>query len=202
MPAIRRWAITTLVLPLLVLSVPSPARADVIDFSEFVGTPLDPAFFADRGVIFTSPLSLGFVQSDDAVIAPLAGRFTRPIVAVSALVAPATQGTADYTLSAFDARSRLIGSATVRVTQDLGDPANTGFGYVPIQLGGLSEPAHAFSLSNTFVRSSFDFVTNIDFGVSSLTLDANATPEPASLLLLATGATVLLRRRRRHTTQS
>src|SRR2546423_623509 len=40
----------------------------------------------------------------------------------------------------------------------------------------------------------------IDVGVSSL--NPNATPEPGSLLLLATGATVLLRRRRRHMTQT
>jgi hypothetical protein len=199
MPAIRSCALAILVLPLLVLSAPASAQAEVIDFSALVGTPLDPAFFADQGLIITSPMSLGFIQFDDALSAPTTGRFTRPVVALSALVAPATQGTADYTLAAFDADSHLIGSATVRITQDLGDPAHTGFGYVPIQLGGLAEPAHAFSLSNRFVRSSFDFVTNIDFGVSSLTL--NATPEPASLLLLATGAAALLRTRRRQTTQ-
>jgi hypothetical protein len=66
---------------------------------------------------------------------------------------------------------------------------------VPILLGGLAEPAHAFSLSNQFVRSSFGFVDRIDFGVSSLNL--TKTPEPGSLLLVVTGATALLRRRRR-----
>ena len=194
MPAIRSWALTIVALPLLVLSAPAPARADLIDFSALVGTPFDQMFFADQGVIFTSPMSLGFVQGDDALIAPIGGTFTQPVIALSALVAPAVQGTADYTLAAFDARLRLIGSTTVRITQDEGDAQDTGFAYVPIFLGGLAEPAHAFSLSNQFVRSSFGFVDSIDFGVSSLNL--TPTPEPGALLLVATGATALLRRRR------
>ena len=195
MHAIRSWALTIVAVPLLVLIAPAPARADLIDFSALVGTPFDQMFFADQGVIFTSPMSLGFVQGDDALMAPIAGRFTRPVVALSALVAPAVQGTADYTLSAFDARLRFLGSATVRITQDQGDAEDTGFAYVPILLDGLAEPAHAFSLSNQFVRSSFGFVDRIDFGVSSLNL--TQTPEPGSLLLVGTGAIALLMRRRR-----
>jgi hypothetical protein len=111
------------------------------------------------------------------------------------MVAPALQGTANYTLSVFGPTSNLISSTTIQVTEDTGDPNNTFpsvFGYFTISLGTLPQPAFSFSLTNEFVRSSFSN-TSIQFGVSSMTL--TPVPEPSSLLLLLSGATVLLWRR-------
>ena len=109
-------------------------------------------------------------------------------------LAPASQGTADYTLAAFAARANLIGSTTIRITQDEGDPDNTGGGYLSINLDGLSRPARAFSLTNEFVRSSFPDRSVIDFGVSSF--EVTPVPEPGSMFLLFGGGAALLVRRR------
>jgi hypothetical protein len=194
MRALGNWTVAAIVLPLFSVLAPTSAVAEVIDISALVDQPFDETFFADQGLIFTLPLGLGFIQGDDATEGPVAGRFTRPVTALSAMVAPANQGTADYTLAAFDARSNLIGSTTVRITQDEGDPENMGMGYRSITLDTLAEPAHAFSLTNEFVRSSFPQFTFVAFGASSFQF--TPVPEPGSLFLMIAGGTVLLRRRR------
>jgi PEP-CTERM motif len=194
MRALGIRTVAAVVLPLVYLVAPAHASAEVIDISALVNRPFDQTFFADQGLIFTSVMSLGFVQGDDALLGPVTGRFTRPVAGLSALVAPGFQGTADYTLAAFDARANLIRSATLRITQDEGDPDNTGFGYLAVNLGQLSRPAHSFSLTNAFVRSSFPDRTFIDFGVSSF--EFTPVPEPGSLFLMFSGGAALLCRRR------
>lgn len=61
------------------------------------------------------------------------------------LVAPGSQGTAEYTLTAFGSGT-VVGSASKTVTQDTGDPEHSGFGYFTIDLGGLTVPAMRFTL--------------------------------------------------------
>jgi hypothetical protein len=190
----RRPAVGAIAFTLFCAAAPIPARAEVIDISALVGKPFDQTFFAAQGLIFTSQMSLGFVQGDDALIAPVSGRLVRPIDALSVLVAPGSQGTADYTLALFDVDTNLTGSTTIRVTQDFGDPENTGFGYVPLTVGRTSTAAHFFSLSNRFVRSSFSEVGNVEFAVS--TLEFSPVPEPGSWLLLLSGGVALWRRKR------
>lgn len=199
MHSLRPWIVAVFALPVCLLCGSRPALADVIiDFSALRDGPSDNSdFFADLGVSFRRPLELGFVQGDDAVLVgslgALAGDFARRATSVSAFVAPAFQGTADYTLAALDASSHLIASTTIRITQDIGDPLDTGPGYVPIRLGTLSQPVQAFSLSSEFVGSSFPQVRFIDFGVSSLQF--SPVPEPGSLFLFLGGGAALLWRR-------
>ena len=90
------------------------------------------------------------------------------------LVAPGSQGTAEYTLTAFGSGT-VVGSASKTVTQDTGDPEHSGFGYFTIDLGGLTVPATRFTLENRFVRSSFGG-NRIDFGVSSITYALSDEP--------------------------
>ena len=193
MRGLGKWTVAAIVLPLFSVIAPTSAAAEVIDISALVDQPFDETFFADQGLIFTSPLALGFVQGDDALIGPVSGRFARRVTGLSALVAPGFQGTADYTLAAFDSRANLVGRTTIRITQDEGDPDNTGFGYLALDLGHLARPARSFSLTNQFVRSSFPDRTFIDFGVS--TFEFTPVPEPGSLFLMFGGAAALLLRR-------
>ena len=62
----------------------------------------------------------------------------------------------------------MIESTSVTITQDTGDPDTGPFGYTTIDLGSLPKKAAAFTLTNTFVRSSYPQITTIPFGVSSI----------------------------------
>jgi hypothetical protein len=159
-------------------------RVVTIDFTTF-GQPkvFDPDFYRSDGILFP-PLRCGtegceqwftsFVQGDAALrvedvrFGPIEATLTRPISDLTLRVAPALQGTATYFLSGFGASGKLLATTSVTVTQDFGDPANTGFGYFTISLANLAKPAKSFKLDVMFVRSSFPLNTFMPYGVSSI----------------------------------
>jgi hypothetical protein len=145
----------------------SPASA-TIDFSQPGIGPFDRSYFSEAR--FSQGSFVGYVQGDEALIGPLAGTAASKFTSISVDIAPAFQGTADYTIEAFSSADRVIGSSTVRVTQDTEDPETGPWGYVTLELASLPKKARSFRLSNTFVRSSFPNITVIDFGVASITL--------------------------------
>jgi hypothetical protein len=159
-------------------------REVTIDFSSFgAGDIFEPDFYRAQGIRFP-PQRCGsagcanwtiahILQGDDALLGepgfgPIEASFTKPISDLSLRVAPALQGAATYVLEAFAASGKLVATASVTVTQDFGDPANTGFGYFTISLRNLRRPAKSFTLENVFVRSSFPGNTEIPYGVSSI----------------------------------
>jgi hypothetical protein len=144
------------------------ASATTADFSTHGQGSFDQSFYRADGVTFTEGTFVGYIQGDDALVGSIAGDFKPKGSSLSARVAPAAQGTATYTLTALAASDKPIASTSVTVTQDEGDPANSGWGYFDIDLGQLPKRARAFTLTNTFVRSSYPHITTIPFGVSSL----------------------------------
>lgn len=159
------------------------ARQVTIDFSSYgSGKVFESEFYRSDGIVFPpeacgsagcTPWFVGFVQGDAALageprFGPVRSTFTRPISDLSLLVAPGLQGTATYVLSAFAASGKLLATTSVTVTEDFGDPANSGFGYHEIRLTNLPSPAKSFSLHNVFVRSSFPQNVEIPYGVSSI----------------------------------
>jgi hypothetical protein len=158
----------------LLLALASPASAAnpatvTIDFSAHGGGALDPTYF-QRHVEFTEGSWVGYVQGDQALIGPVAGTAAKKFTGVSATFAPATQGTAEYTLTAYKGNGKPIASNTITVTQDTGDPETGAWGYDTVTLEGLSKKAKSFRLTNSFIRSSHSHITQIDFGVASITL--------------------------------
>lgn len=146
-----------------------------------VGTSVDSRLFRADGLVLPEsqcvPDCAGWqivgVQGDEALPQPpglgqLEGRFVRPVSELSLRVAPSLQGTARYLLRVFGAGGRALAEQSLTVTQDFGDPANTGFGYFEIGVSGLTRPALSFSLESSFVRSSFPENTAIPYGVASL----------------------------------
>jgi hypothetical protein len=150
-----------------------PAIIHTIDFSEHGQGEFELGSYKKEGVVFTEGESVGFIQGDEALVGPIAGRFMPPAAGLSARVAPALQGTAEYTLTAYDGASRVIALRSVVVTEDTGDPATVFFGYFTLELDILSDEAKSFSVTNRFIRSSFPENTSIPFGVSSI---AYSTP--------------------------
>jgi hypothetical protein len=142
------------------------ASSTVIDFSSHGEGAFDQSYFS--GIRFTQGSFIGYIQGDQALVGPIAGDVSKKFTTISASVAPTVQGTALYTLSAYK-NSRPIGSSSVPVTQDTGDPASVPFGYTTITLD-LQKKADSFRLSNTFVRSSFPHIALIEFGTSSITI--------------------------------
>ena len=156
--------------------------ADVTaDFSEVgVGNVMDSRFFHSSGLTFPeeqcqpdcASWAIEQIQGDAALPQPpgrrpIVGRFSRPVSAVSLRVAPSLQGTAVYVLRAFSADGRVVDERAMSVTQDFGDPANTGFAYFTIGVSGLRHPAKWFAIDNIFVRSSFGG-TFVSYGVASV----------------------------------
>ncbi len=151
-----------------------------IDFSSFGSSKFFvPDFYRLDGILFPpeqcgasgcSAWFVQFIQGDAALVGgPVTATFARPISELSVRVAPALQGTAMYVLSAFAASGALLATTSVTVTQDEGDPANSGVGYFTMTLTNLPGPAKSFALDNVFGRSSFPQNVVIPFGVSSIT---------------------------------
>jgi len=145
------------------------ATSQTLDFSTPGEGPIQPDFFKRQGLVLTEGNFVGFVQGDQALIGPVAGGFHPSVCSLSLRVAPALQGTAAYTLTAYSSSGEAVGSTTVIVTQDSGDPENESPGYFSIALTDLSQRAQTFTLENQFIRSSFPQNTQIPFGVSSIT---------------------------------
>jgi hypothetical protein len=155
------------------------APSVTIDFSSFGSSKVfEPEFFRLDGILFP-PEQCGssgcgtwfvqFIQGDAALVGgPVKATFARPISDLSVNVAPSLQGTATYVLNAFAESGALLATTSVTVTQDEGDPANSGFGYFTMSLTNLAGPAASFVLDNVFVRSSFPQNVTIPFGVSSI----------------------------------
>jgi PKD domain-containing protein len=184
----------------------SPTRgvsADVVGgttitvaFSSFgSGQVFDPTFFDASGIDFPPQQCdpgchtwfVGFIQGSPALTAGVVNAtFTHPVSDLSLLVAPALQGTATYTLKAFDASGSLLASTSVTVTQDQGDPATIAYGYFPIALATLPAPATSFTLDNVFVRSSFpNTVGAIPYGVSTISFTPAVSTPPSATFLAA-----------------
>ena len=143
------------------------AASVTIDFSQHGQGPFDQSFFS--GVSFAEGTFVGYIQGDEALVGRAAGSIKNGFKSIAARVAPAIQGTAIYTLTAHSSSGRTLGSSSVTITQDTGDPETGPFGYESIELGPLPRKASSFRLSNTFVRSSYTHITQIEFGVSSIT---------------------------------
>jgi hypothetical protein len=131
--------------------------------------PFNQFFFAPEGVVFTEGSFVSLVQGQNALSDPVAGTVRHDFASVSAQIAPAFQGTATYTLTAYR-RGEQLARTSLTVTEDTGDPANRGFGYFTISIGRLRGKADSFSLSNVFVRSSFPppTTTDLPFGVATI----------------------------------
>ena len=136
-----------------------PANAVTIDFSTApqAPEPFPKDFYAQQEIIFTEASNVGFIQGDEALggAPTIAAFFTKPVTSLSLQAAPAFQGTAEYTLTAFDRAGQVILSAATVVTEDEGDPAHQGFGYFTVDLGTLPRPASSFTFQSRFIRSSF-----------------------------------------------
>ena len=145
------------------------AISETIDFSTAGEGTFQPKSFKKQGMVVTQGDFVGFVQGDQALIGPVAGTFHPSVCSISLRVAPAFQGTAAYTLRAYSGSGNVVGSTTVVVTQDIGDPENGTPGYFVIELTELSQKAQTFTLENQFIRSSFPQNTQISFGISSIT---------------------------------
>jgi hypothetical protein len=137
------------------------AQSEVnIDFSTApkAPEPFPSDFFASQGIVFTASTGfIGEVQGNPALggSPTIAADFSTPITGLSVDVAPGFQGTFEYTLTAFSQTGDVVATTSVIVTQDEGDPANQGFGYITIDLGRLARPAASFTLQGRFIRSSF-----------------------------------------------
>jgi hypothetical protein len=165
---------------------PSNAKTDcqIIDFSTHGDGPFDTAFYKHNGITFTETSAggfiVGFVQGDDALITdfghqdgPISGTLIPPVSSLSMRVAPALQGTAEYTLTTFDPSGKLIVTDSVLVTQDDGDPQTGRFGYFSIEIENLPRKAKFFILENRFIRSSSPSNTFIPFGIGEVRFSKN-----------------------------
>lgn len=159
--------------PLQKASVCPSAGSQTIDFSSHGEGPFKSNFFKRQGLVMTQGDFVGFIQGDQTLVGPVAGTFHPAFCSLSVRVAPAAQGTAAYTLTAYAASGRMVGSTTVTVTQDIGDPTSGPDGYFTIELTNLSPRAQTFTLENQFIRSSFAHITLIPFGVSSITYNTS-----------------------------
>jgi hypothetical protein len=155
--------------PSLTTSGCGSGSSQTIDFSTAGEGPFRSNFFKGQGLVLTQGDFVGFVQGDQSLIGPVAGTFHPAVCSISVRVAPAFQGTAAYILRAYSASGKEVGSTTMMVTQDTGETGSGSFGYFVIELTGLSQKAQTFTLENQFIRSSFPQITQISFGVSSIT---------------------------------
>ena len=167
-----RWAWMLVLLCAFCAYAPAAGAASpttiTTDFSQHGEGTFDRSYF--KGVEFTEGSWVGYIQGDQALVGPAAGTAVRKFTSISAQVAPATQGTATYTLTAYTDGGKRIASSSITVTQDTGDPSTGPWGYNTVSLINLPKRAKSFRLTNTFVRSSHTHITQIEFGISSITL--------------------------------
>jgi hypothetical protein len=150
----------------------APPANITIDFSQHGEGPFDQSYFNE--VEFTEGSWVGYIQGDQALVGPASGKANWKFTSISARVAPTTQGTATYTLTAYNGNGHKIADSSVTVTQDTGDPQTGPWGYATIELGPLPKKAQSFRLTNAFVRSSYSHITQIEFGISSITVSREA----------------------------
>src|SRR5262245_11214711 len=77
------------------------AISQTVDFSTSGEGTFQPNSFKRQGLVLTKGDFVGFVQGDEALIGPVAGIFHPSACSISVMVAPAFQGTAAYTLTAY-----------------------------------------------------------------------------------------------------
>jgi hypothetical protein len=185
---------------LLAITEATHAVPVTIDMTAHGQGVFDQEFFKSQGIIFTEGDFVGFIQGDEALglvegashpgTLRISGLFAPgAVTSISAQIAPGFQGTAVYRLAALDVLSNIIASRSVLVTQDEGDPENSGFGYFTIALSELPGPV-GFFVDNTFVRSSFPVNRTTDGGVSSITFNTTV-PEPTAITLVGIGLAAL-----------
>lgn len=171
-----------------------------IDMSSHGLGSFNQSYFMSDGVVFTEGNSVGFTQGDESLIfdfnGGVAGLFAPvPVTSVSVRIAPRLQGTWAYRLAATDVLSNIIDSKTILVTQDVGDPEHSGFGYFSIELSGLPG-AVGFFAESTFIRSSSGSGNNNDAALSSMSFTPfpvpAAIPEPSTVALFIIGLAGLL----------
>ena len=119
------------------------------------GVSFQPALGGQYWTGVDSPISIGFVW---------------PVSALSVDVAPVYQFKAAYTLTASDARGRIVGRKTVIESQDTGLPDVSPFGYFSIGLDRLQGPACSFSVRATFLAASNPANRIADFGMDMIHL--------------------------------
>jgi hypothetical protein len=179
----------------LFVAVPG-ARAETItiDFSEPGPGPFDPNYFASRGVIFQPGLDVTFGQGDEALVSTgfgssgpfahsISGSFDPEITSISIRVALAAQYVSDLQLATFDEDTNLISRTIIQLNTIITDPGFMGFGYVPVDLGPIPQPASSFLILNQFVRA--PHLIGSEFLVSEITI--TPVPEPSGIGLLAFG---------------
>jgi hypothetical protein len=171
-PRGRAWT-AALATSLLVACAGAPladanvSRNVTIDFSTHGEGPLRQDFYKRSGIVFNTGSFVGYVFGDQALVGPVGGTFKSPVSSLSVRAMPAIQGTARYTLTAFGSSSKVVGRSSMTVTQDEGDPLTSPFGYFTIDLR-LPRKAKSFTITNSFLRSSFPHVKGIEFAVSSI----------------------------------
>ena len=193
---VRRLGLTAILTGfacLMLVSAAAGSQRQTIDFSTAPsGSVLPKDFYRAQGIIFNEEYFVGFIQGDDALVsgstengdsAQIGATFTAPVTTLSVEVAPAFQGTAEYTVTAFDSGGQVVATKSVTRTEDTGDPADQGFGYFTIGLGPLAGPAHSFILTNRFIRSSFGTpicggggLACFSFGLSTITYTIQLDP--------------------------
>ena len=172
-----------------------------VDMSDHGGGIFYQEYFRPKGVVFTDGDFVGYVQGDDALVFDQSNGITglfapAAVTSISVDIAPWLQGTWAYRLAALNVLSNIIDSKTILVTQDTGDPENTGFGYFSIELTGLPGAA-GFLVDSTFIRTSYGTTSANNIAALS-SISFSKIPEPATFALFGIGmaALGLIRRQR------
>jgi hypothetical protein len=105
-----------------------------IDMSTHGAGPFNKNFFKSKGVVFTAGGCCVALLQGDLAVGNLGGRIAglfapAAVTSISVKVAPGLQGTTVFRLAALDVLSNVVASKSILVTQDLGDPEHSGFGY-------------------------------------------------------------------------
>lgn len=161
-----------------------------VDMSDHGGGTFDQEYFKPQGVIFTDGGFIGYVQGDDALIFDQSNGITglfapAAVTSISVDIAPWLQGTWAYRLAALDVLSNIIDSETILVTQDSGDPENSGSGYFSIELAGLPG-AVGFLVDSTYIRDSHGNAPGNNIAALS-SMSFTTVPEPATFALFGIG---------------